>query len=64
MWTYTCTVYYSDQDNTSIQETLAFSNNTNKFKGELNKFLLLGSFYTIKEFYGWTSERNLYASYF
>jgi hypothetical protein len=41
-----------------------FSNNTNKFKSELKKFLLLGSFYTIEGFYGWTSERNLYASYF
>jgi hypothetical protein len=41
-----------------------FSNNTNKFKSELKKFLLLGSFYTIEEFYRWTSERNLYASYF
>jgi hypothetical protein len=39
------------------------SNNTNKFKNELKKFLLLGSFYTIEEFYGWTSERKLYASY-
>jgi hypothetical protein len=41
-----------------------FSNNTNKFKSELQKFLLLGPFYTIEEFYGWTSKRNLYASYF
>jgi hypothetical protein len=41
-----------------------FSNNTNKFKSELKEFLLLGSFYTIEEFYGWTSERKLYASYF
>jgi folylpolyglutamate synthase/dihydropteroate synthase len=39
------------------------SNNTNKFKNELKKFLLLGSFYTIQEFYEWTSERKLYASY-
>jgi hypothetical protein len=40
-----------------------FSNNTNKFKNELKKFILLGSFYTIEEFYGWTSERKLYALY-
>jgi len=40
------------------------SDNTNKFKRELKKFLLLGSFYSIEEFYGWTSKRNLYASYF
>jgi len=38
--------------------------NTNKFKSELKKFLLLGSFYSVEEFYGWTSKRNLYASYF
>jgi hypothetical protein len=40
------------------------SDNTNKFKRELKKFLLLGSFYSIEEFYEWTSNRNLYASYF
>jgi hypothetical protein len=40
------------------------SDNTNKFKRELKKYLLLGSFYSIEEFYGWTSNRNLYASYF
>ena len=40
------------------------SDNTNKFKSELKKFLLLGSFYSLEEFYGWTSKRNLYASYF
>ena len=40
------------------------SDNTNKFKSKLKKFLLLGSFYSIEEFYGWTSKRNLYASYF
>ena len=40
------------------------SDNTNKFKRELKKFLLLGSFYSIEEFYGWTSKRNLHASYF
>ena len=39
------------------------SDNTKKFKSELKKFLLLGSFYTIEEFYGWTSESNLYALY-
>jgi folylpolyglutamate synthase/dihydropteroate synthase len=40
-----------------------FSNNTNKFKNELKKFLLLGSFYTIEEFYEWASKRKLYATY-
>jgi hypothetical protein len=40
------------------------SENPIKFKSELMKFLLLGSFYSIEEFYGWTSKRNLYASYF
>ena len=40
------------------------SDNTKKFKSELKKFLLLGSFYSIEEYYGWTSKRNLYASYF
>jgi hypothetical protein len=37
------------------------SDNTNTFKRELKKFLLLGSFYSIEKFYGWTSMRNLYA---
>jgi hypothetical protein len=40
-----------------------FSNNKIKFKNELKKFLLLGSFYTTEEFCGWTSDRKLYASY-
>ena len=40
------------------------SDNTKKFKRELKKFLLLGSLYSIEEYYGWTSKRNLYASYF
>ena len=40
------------------------SDNTNKFKSGLKKFLLLGSFYSVEDFYGWTSKRNFYASYF
>jgi hypothetical protein len=40
------------------------SDNTNKFKNELKKFLLLGSFYLVEEFYEWTSNRSLYATYF
>jgi hypothetical protein len=43
------------------QKIKKLSDNTNKFKRELEKFLLLGSFYSIEEFYGWTSMRNLYA---
>jgi hypothetical protein len=39
------------------------SDNTNTFKRELKKFLLLGSFYSIEEFYRWTSMSNLYALY-
>ena len=42
-------------------KTLKLSSDTNKFKRELKKFLLLGSFYSIEEFFGWTSLRNLYA---
>jgi hypothetical protein len=45
------------------QKIKELSNNTNKFKRVLKKFLLLGSFYSIEEFYGWTSMRNLYALY-
>ena len=40
---------------------MEMSSDTNKFKRELKKFLLLGSFYSIEEFFGWTSLRNLYA---
>ena len=40
------------------------SENTKKFKSELKKFLLLGSFYSIEEYYEWTSKKNLYAPYF
>jgi hypothetical protein len=41
------------------QKIKKLSDNTNKFKRELEKFLLLGSFCSIEEFYGWTSMRNL-----
>jgi hypothetical protein len=47
-----------------LENIKKLSDNTNKFKIELKKFLLLGSFYSIEEFYGWTAERNLYASYY
>jgi hypothetical protein len=39
------------------------SGDINKFKKELKKFLLLGSFYSIEEFFDWTSLRNLYTLY-
>jgi hypothetical protein len=39
------------------------SGDTNKFKRKLKKFVLLGSFYPIEEFFGWTSLRNIYALY-
>jgi hypothetical protein len=45
------------------QKIKKLSDNTNTFKRELKKFLLLGSFYSIEEFYEWTSMRNLYAVY-
>jgi hypothetical protein len=45
------------------QNIKKLSGDTNKFKRQLKKFLLLGSFYSIEEFYGWTSLRNLYALY-
>jgi hypothetical protein len=41
------------------QKIKKLSDNTNTFKRELKKFLLLGSFYSLEEFYGWTSMRNL-----
>jgi hypothetical protein len=43
------------------QKIKKLSDNTNKFRRELKKFLLLGSFYSTEEFYGWTSMRNLCA---
>jgi hypothetical protein len=46
------------------QKIKKLSDKPNTFKRELKKFLLLGSFYSIKEFYGWTSMSNLYAMYF
>jgi hypothetical protein len=46
-----------------LQKITKLSDKTNKFKRELKKFLLLGSIYSIEEFYGWTSMRNLYALY-
>jgi hypothetical protein len=45
------------------QKIKKLSSDTNKFKRELKKFLLLGSFYSIEEFLSWTSLRNLYALY-
>jgi len=45
------------------QNIKKMSSDTNKFKRELKKFLLLGLFYSIEEFFGWTSLRNLYALY-
>jgi hypothetical protein len=54
---------------TSIKKDVYFSgikklsSDTNIFKGKLKKFLLMGSFYSIEEFFGWTSIRNLYALY-
>jgi hypothetical protein len=45
------------------QKIKKLSDNTNTFKRELKKFLLLGSFYSIEEFYEWASMRNLYAVY-
>jgi hypothetical protein len=46
------------------QKIKKLSDKPNTFKREQKKFLLLGSFYSIEEFYGWTSMRNLYAMYF
>jgi hypothetical protein len=45
------------------QNIKKLSSDTNKFKRELKKFLLLSSFYSIEEFFSWTSWRNLYALY-
>jgi hypothetical protein len=45
------------------QKIKKLSGDTNKFTRELKKFLLLGSFYSVEEFFGWTSIRNLYALY-
>lgn len=39
------------------------SSNIPKFKRELKKFLLLGSFYSVEEFYGWTSEKSFHELY-
>ena len=33
------------------------------FERELKKFLLLGSFYSVEEFYEWTYEKFFYESY-
>jgi hypothetical protein len=41
------------------QKIKKLSGDTNKFKRELKKFLLLGSFYSIEEFFVWTSMRNV-----
>jgi hypothetical protein len=49
--------------NRLLQNIRKLSSDTNKFKRELKKFPLLGSFYSIEEFFGWTSLRNLYALY-
>jgi hypothetical protein len=39
------------------------SNNKKRFHKTLKKFLLLGSFYTIEEFYNWSSISELHAAY-
>jgi hypothetical protein len=59
-------IYFADTKifNYLPENIKKLSDNTNKFKSELKKFLLLGLFYSIEEFYGWTSKRNPYASYF
>ena len=36
---------------------------TQKIKNELKKFLLLGSVYSVEEFYEWTSKRSFYDTY-
>jgi hypothetical protein len=41
------------------QKIKKLSDNTNTFKRERKKFLLLGSFYSFEEFYEWASKRNL-----
>jgi thiamine pyrophosphokinase len=33
--------------------------NVKKFKLALKRFLLMGSFYTLDEYFGWTSKRDL-----
>ena len=37
--------------------------NKKQFHKTLKKFLLLGSFYTIEEFYNWSSISDLHAAY-
>ena len=39
------------------------SNNKKQFHKTLKKFLLLGSFYTLEEFYNWSSISELRAAY-
>ena len=46
-----------------LENVKKLSDNTKKFKSELKKLLLLGSFYSIGEFYEWTSKKNYYAQY-
>jgi hypothetical protein len=41
----------------------SLSSNKKQFYKALKKFLLLGSFYTIEEFYNWTDISELYAAY-
>jgi hypothetical protein len=39
------------------------SSNKKLFNKSFKKFLLLGSFYTIEEFYNWTAISELHAAY-
>jgi len=41
----------------------SLSTNKNQFFKTLKKFLLSGSFYTIQEFYNWSTINELHAAY-
>ena len=41
----------------------SLSNNKKHFKKALKKFLLLGSFYTLDEFYNWSTISELQAAF-
>ena len=41
----------------------SLSTNKKQFYKTLKKFLLLGSFYTIEEFYNWSAMSELHAAY-
>jgi len=54
-------VYYSGIKifNCLPQKIKKLSWNVKKFKQILNKFLLMGSFYTLEEYFDWTSRSDL-----